>query len=344
MMRIARSKNQDGTLTPSALNYFGNIPDSYYFINQHSRRAPLGIYNVSFEQLVADFSNLLDEYFKTREFINEHVDKLPSGEGYYEGLLKAQKDLIHSLQAHVDDCYAILASLIDPTTLPVKVGKTKLANIRFTDRWLDLIGFPTLDKFKKSISEYRDNYLAHLVNGLKHRQNRLRGIFFYNANEVRLGYYLEEPDPDGVPGPSFQLHEDGNSAFSFARDILFNLYHVYYLSEMLVDAFSRALQHYHSFTLNHQKVSFENDKWLDVLRHTLRIQPQVFPHEIDKPYPYFSLSENDGDQSLVVMYPVTLIPLKFPQGMRIFGIFKGDGVSKSFRLPYLKRSKYGGVR
>jgi hypothetical protein len=339
MMRIARSKNQDGTLAPSALNYLEHIPDNYHFLNQHARRPPVGIYNVSFEQLTADFGNLLDEYFKTREFIREHANEFPNGEKYYEGLLKAQKDLIHSLQAHVDDCYAILASLIDPASVSAKVAK-----IRFTDRWLDTIGFPTLDTFKKSISEYRDNYLAHLVNGLKHRQNRLRGIFFYNASEVRLGYYLEEPDTDGVPGPSFNLHEDGNTAFSFAKDILFNLYHVYYLSEMLVDAFSSALQHYQSFTLNPQKVSSENDKWLDVLRRAFRIHPQVFPSELDKPYPYFSFTENDSDQSLVLMYPVTLIPLKFPQGMRIFGIFKADGVSKSFRIPYLKRSKYGGIR
>lgn len=338
-MRIARSKNQDGILAPSALNYLGHIPDNYHFINQHARRPPLGIYNVSFEQLIADFSNLLDEYFKTREFIRENTNKLPGGEEYYEGLLKAQKDLIHSLQAHVDDCYAILATLIDPSTVSLKVAK-----IRFTDRWLDAIGFPTLDIFKKSISEYRDNYLAHIVNGLKHRQNRLRGMFFYNADEVRLGYYLEEPDMDGVPGPSFNLHENGNSAFSFAKDILFNLYHVYYPSEMLVDAFSGALQRYQSFTLNPQKVSSENDKWLDVLRRACRIQPQVFLSELDKPYPYFSFTENDSDQSLVLMYPVTLMPLEFPQGMRIFGIFKADGVSKSYRIPYLKRSKYGGIR
>jgi hypothetical protein len=147
------------------------IPDNYYFLNQHARRPPLGIYNVSFEQLVADFSNLLDEYFKTREFITENANKLPSGEEYYEGLLKAQKDLIHSLQAYVDDLYLILASLIDPATVSARVAK-----IRFTDKWLEAIGFPTLDTFKKSISEYRDGYLAHLVNGLKHRQNRLRGI------------------------------------------------------------------------------------------------------------------------------------------------------------------------
>ncbi|MEK6284025.1 MAG: hypothetical protein AABN95_27080 [Acidobacteriota bacterium] len=339
MMRIARSKDQDGTLAPSAFNYLVNIPDNCCFLNQHARRPPRGIYNVSTEQLVADFSNLLNEYFKTREFIRDNVDKLPSGEEYYDSLLKAQKDLIHSLQAHVDDCYAILAALIDPATVPPKVAK-----IRFTDRWLEAIGFPTLDRFKKSISEYRDGYLAHLVNGLKHRQNRLRGIFFYNSSEVRLGYYLEEPDSDGVPGPSFDLHEDGNSAFSFAKDILFNLYHVYYLSEMLVDAVGGALQHYQSFTLKAQKVGYENDKWLDVLRSVLRIQPQVFPNELDEPYPYFAFTENDGDQSLALMYPVTLIPLKFPQGMRIFGIFKADGVSKTFRIPYLKRSKYGGIR
>ena len=338
-MRIVRSKTQDGTLGPSALNYLGNIPDSCYFLNQHARRPPAGIYNVSIEQLVTDFSTLLNQYFSTREFIRNNVEQLPNGEDYYEGLLKAQKDLIHSLQAHVDDCYAILATLIDPASVPSRVTR-----IRFTDRWLDSIGFPTLNGFKNAISEYRDGYLAHLVNGLKHRQNRLRGIFFHNSREVRLGYYLEEPDSAGIPGPAFNLHDDGNSAFSFAKDILFNLYHVYYISEMLVDALVGALNYYHSLTLTAQRLTPETDKWLDVLISAGKIQPQVFPNELDKPYPYFDFTENAGDQSLTLMYPVTLIPLKFPQGMRVMGIFKADGVSKTFRIPYLKPSRYGRVR
>lgn len=336
-MRIARSKKQNGTLAPSAVNYLGHIPDDFYFINQHARRSPLGIYNVSIEQLVTNFSDLLDEYFQARVFIRENGKKLPDGEEYYVRLLRAQKELIYSLQAHIDDCYGILASLVDPA-----IVTGNLARIRFTDRWLDAIGYPTLDHFKKSISEYRDSYLGHLVNGLKHRQNRLRGVFFCDAIEARLGYYLEEPDTHGIPGPSFNLHEDGNSAFSFAKDILFNLYHVYYVSEILVEAIIGALQHYHSFTLSHQAVS-SKDKWLEIFSRAIRIQPEVFPNELDKPYPYCSFTEDNDDQAVVLMYPVTLIPLRFPQGMKIVGLFTADGVSREFRIPYLKRSKYGGI-
>ena len=332
-MKIVRSKNQDGTISPSALNYLTSIPNNFYFLNQHARRPPLGIYNISFAQLTTDFSNLLDEYFETVEFIRRNVGNLPHGDSYYNGLIKAQKDLIYSLQAHIDDCYTILASLIDPTNVTDKIAK-----VRFTDKWLEKLKFPKLVQFKESISEYRNSYIAQLVNGLKHRQNRLRGIFFYNYNEVRVGYYLEEPDTNGIPGPSLRLHKDGDSAFSFAKDILFNLYHVYYISEILVNAVREALQHYQSFYLDYQKVSTaENEKWINVIRRVSIIHPLVFPDEINKPYPYFSFAEDNSNYSLTLMYPVTLIPLEFPQKMRVCWISEGDGVSKSFRIPYLKK-------
>lgn len=186
--------------------------------------------------------------------------------------------------------------------------------------------------------------MAHLVNGLKHRQNRLRGLFFQKATSVRLGYYLEEPDASGIPGPSASLHEDSNSAFSFARDILFNLYHVYYTSEMLVKALKGALQHYHSFNLDPQKTATENEKWLEVVRRASSIKAEVFPDEVDKPYPYLSFVEEKDERSLVVMYPVTTIPLGFPPGMRVTSMFEGDGATKTFRLPYVKKTKYGAAR
>jgi hypothetical protein len=182
------------------------------------------------------------------------------------------------------------------------------------------------------------------VNGLKHRQNRLRALFFQNEAKVRLGYYLEEPDAQGIPGPSANLHEDCNSAFSFARDIRFNLYHVYYISEMLIETVKGALRHYHSFDLSPQKAVTENEKWLDIVRRTSSIKAEVFPDEVDKPYPYYSLTEDRDDSSLVVMYPVTTIPLDFPPGMRITSFFEGDGATKTFRLPYVRRTKHGAAR
>jgi len=338
-MRIARAQNDDGTVAPSAVNYLGEIPSTYLYLNQHARRHPLALYNVSLHQLADHFNQLLTQYFKTYNLIDEKGDAPSEGE-HYAHLLDAQKGLIHSLREHVDDCYLILASLADPGGVPLKAAKR-----RFTEHWLEAVGFPTLDSFSQSIVEYRHEYLSPLVNGLKHKQCRLRGLFFHKRMDVRLGYYLEEPDADGVPGPSLGVHKDGNSAFSFARDILFNLYYVYYISEMLVEAVKGALHQYHSFSLEFRKAESENERWLDLLRQASRIRPSVFPDEVEKPFPYFTFTEGEGGRAeMVLMYPVTMIPLSFPPGMRISGTFIGDGVTKTFKVPYLIRSKYGGVR
>ncbi len=62
-----------------------------------------------------------------------------------------------------------------------------------------------------------------------------------------------------------------------------------------------------------------------------RIRAEVFPDEVDKPYPYLSLSEEEPENlELVLIYPVSLIPLSFPQGMKVRSFFEGDGVTKDF--------------
>lgn len=335
-MRIERSIKKNGTLAPSAINLLRQIQSQHQFLHERARRSPLAVYNVSVEQLLSDFVAVLDAYQETADFIATKRKAAPGGDTHYESLLAAQKSLIHSLQAHIDDCYSILASLVDPTTV-----RTNASTIRFTDKWLDRVGFPTILQFRDAVSECRNDRLAPLVNGLKHRQNRLRGLYFENANEVRLGYYLEEPDVNGVIGPSAAIHEDSNSAFSFAKDLRLAAFNVYRLSEALVDAVSGALRHYHGVTLQPELTKNENDNWSSVIGRVVGIKPLVFPDEIDKPYPYFSLTKDHEDTELVMIYPVTLIPLRFPQGMKINWLSKGDGVSRTFRIPYVKPSKYG---
>lgn len=145
-MRISRSKHQDGTIAPSAVNYLHQIPDGYYFVSTHARRPPIAIYNVSFGQLTDDFNQVLDNYFNTKEYIYKNLDQQPNeAQTRYSQLLKAQGNLVLSIQAQIDDCYAVLASLVDPTAAPS-------VNERFTDRWLRRIAFPTIDQFKRDIS------------------------------------------------------------------------------------------------------------------------------------------------------------------------------------------------
>lgn len=90
-MRIERSIKRDGTLAPSAVNFLGHIPSQYQFVHERARRAPLALYNVSIEQVLKDFTTVLDEYDKAGAFISNNRDKLTGGD-YYEPLLLAQKN------------------------------------------------------------------------------------------------------------------------------------------------------------------------------------------------------------------------------------------------------------
>lgn len=343
-MNIVRSVEQDGTIAASALNYLGEIPKQYLYLNHHARRHPLGIYNVSLEQLEKDFDKLLAEYFRSLKFLrsNIHIDgtliRDNLNESYID-LLEAQKSLIHSLRAHIDDCYSVLASLVDVTNLP-----NKAANITFTDKWLKAIQFPALSAFNASISFYKNDYLAPLVNGLKHRQSRLRGIFFYKHADVRLGYFLEGPDVDGIAGPSSNVHKDRNSAFSFGRDIIFNLYHVYFISNALVEAVKAALTHYHSYSLKPTKTDARNNKWLNILRKASEIHSSAFPDEIERAFACLTLADNREQPYSVLRYPVIMFPPRFPQGMKVMSTIHLDGVGMSYKIPYLQKTKYGGAR
>jgi hypothetical protein len=343
-MNIIRSVEQNGTIAPCALNYLGEIPSQFLYLNQHARRHPLGIYNVSLEQVEKDFDKLLTRYFESLKFLrgNIHIDgnliKDNLNEGY-DDLLLAQKGVIHSLRAHIDDCYSVLATFIDPTNI-----SGKPANTNFTDRWLKSLNFSSLGSFNDSISSYKNDYLAPLVNGLKHRQSRLRGLFFYKYDDVRIGYYLEDSDIDGIPGPSPNVHKDRNSAFSFGRDILFNLYHVYFISEMLVEAVKAALEHYHSYSLKPRSVESRSEIWLKILRQVSEIRPSAFPDEIERPFACLTFADKGEQSSFFLRYPVLMFPPRFPQGMRVMSTIHLDGVGLTYKLPYLQMSRYGGVR
>lgn len=130
-MRISRSIHQDGTIAPSAVNYLQQIPDGYYFVNTHARRAPIAIYNVSFGQLTADFSQVLDNYFNTKEYIHKNLPQQSTeAQTRYGQLLKAQGNLVLSIQAHIDDCYAVLASLVDAASAPSVNERVHLSMVK----------------------------------------------------------------------------------------------------------------------------------------------------------------------------------------------------------------------
>ena len=335
MSELVRTTLIDGTVAPSALNCLAEIPDRFTHLHRFAVRHPLGIYNLSLEQLEKDLSCVLQRYSTCLDYLESKVgwdgelidDNFSDG---YNDLLAAQKNFILSLRAHIDDCYAVFASIQDPTNVREKSN--------FTDRWLAAAKFPYLDDFNRAISSYKDEYLGPLVNGLKHRQARMRPIIFYKRFDFRLGYYVEEPGVDGTPGPSPHVHKDRNSAFSFAKDIAFNIFHIYFISDRLKDVLKIALREFHSFALNSRTTTARHNEWQQILRQVAKIPLRVFPDEMEKPIACVNYVERSELCALTLRYPELILWPLFPPKMKIKSAFSFDGVGKTYKLPYFGRA------
>jgi hypothetical protein len=343
-MDILRSHKEHGTLAPAALNYLPEIPSEYLFVHEHARRHPLGIYNVSLDQLEKAFNRVLSCYLDCVEFLKRNIrldgelenDNLNEG---YNDLLDAQKNLIHSLRSHIDDCYAVLAALVDPASL-----SNDLSRIRFTDRWLKVAKFGGYDSFSSAISNFKDEYLGPIVNGIKHRQCRLRPLFFYKYSDIRLGYYLEDSDTDGVPGPSPKVHRDRNTAFSFAKHLRLNLFYVYHTSEALSRALKTSLMNMHSFDLKPNHAGSRSEAWESIFRQLSKNPLRVFPDELEENLALVTYSEMKGPHFVELGFPYLIWSPRFPPNMKIKSSFELDGVGKQYKLPYLAPSNYGRVK
>jgi hypothetical protein len=70
---------------------------------------------------------------------------------------------------------------------------------------------------------------------LKHGESRLRVLAFRSRFVLTLGYFIDGPQRGGVIGPAAKVHQDGNSAFSFNRDMLLHWWSLYRMSELLAE-------------------------------------------------------------------------------------------------------------
>jgi hypothetical protein len=233
-------------------------------------------------------------------------------------LLKYQESLLRSLQEHLDDCWLILKTLIDPAS----ATKTPL----FADRYVIKNRLPWAKSFQDALTAYKST--LRIANKLRHQQGRLRGVAVWLPSGAHLGYFLEEPDANGIIGPSPEIHPD-RGAISFARDLGWHLFNVYLCSQKLVSAASKALE---ARGLNIQPKACANDKnWQKVVSFAVRIPTAYFPKELAKNFAGFHLS-GDG-QTLTIKFPEH-VRLTFPGPIRATCSTVVDGHSPSFKVPF----------
>lgn len=308
-MKISQQIFDIRTATPRAALVLENMGDVTTYHEEYGARHPLGSYNVSLSHVSSRILAVLDVLEETqRQLKFDH-----SGNATWEiPLLEATDHMLDALLEHLDDCGGIIRSFF-----PASNDK------RFKKVHSD---------FKRGVRPYRD-HIGKIVNYIKHNQGRLRGISFRWANDSALGYYVEGPVTGGGLGPVAIVHPSENTAFSYNRDMRYHVCSIYAVSANLATALHSADSRLIAPT---RKKDASGEKQSDMAKILSRVasMPLVFfEDELRKGVPIV----DERKDRYELEYPARKRkPQSPPGGAQVRIAYRGDGVTKSFRMPYYK--------
>jgi hypothetical protein len=234
-------------------------------------------------------------------------------------LLRDQESFLRALQEHLDDCYLVLKTLVDPS----RATKNPL----FAEKYVTENRLPGAKTFHSAIVDYKTT--LRIANKLKHQQGRLRGVALWLPDGAHLGYFLEEPDALGQIGPSPDLHPD-QGCFSFARDLTWHLFNIYACSEKLLTAIGTAVSALHGTKLS-TKPTTGDKTWDHVVDLACSIPQAFFPKEVPKHAAIFW--RHDGGRKLTTRYPQQ-IRLTFPSAISASCSTVVDGHAAAHKVPF----------
>lgn len=276
-------------------------------------RHPESIYRFSLEKVGAAFCDVARGYLsKTAEYRNHTADTFDVSD-----LLKSQENLLRAMQEHLDDCWSILKTLIDPARA------TKASS--FAEEYVIENKLPGAKSFRGAVAGYKNSLF--IANRLKHGQGHLRGVAIWLPDRPSIGYFLEEPDSTGAIGPSTAIHPD-RGAFSFARDLRQHLANVYNSSEQLVKAVERALSGQGMRRVG--QPASGTPLWTEVLSLAAKLPAAYFPNELKKGVAGFHFDA--GSQTLEIRSPEHP-RVVFPVTINTTCSTVVDGHSPTFKVP-----------
>lgn len=314
-MEITRNLSKDGTFCPTAVNILAQIPQPALFFVQHQLRHPESIYLFSLGKVGEAFTKVAEGYLsKMKECGTGYKNSLDMTD-----LLRDQENFLRALQEHLDDCYLILKTLVDPASAT--------RNPLFADKYVIENRLPGARSFQNALVDYKR--CLRIANMLKHQQGRLRGVAIWLPTGAHLGYFLEAPDSHGQIGPSPAIHPD-QGCISFARDLTWHLFNVYLCSEKLVAAIRAALNTLYGISLQ-PRVSKGDEKWDAIAGLTCTIPQAFFPKEVQKHAVTFR--QNADGQTLTVTFP-DKVRVAFPSSIKVTCSTVVDGHSTTFKVPF----------
>lgn len=321
---------------PEVYNLLNNLPDEVIHHISYGNLHPLGIYNRSLSKVSNGFLEVLNE-LEEYEQKNDELKVSPREMPKYDSskLLKAQDDLLRSIQSHIDDCFHILKSTSPYPDLSTFNSRQRSAMERTALQWLRITKHPTVDSFQKNIQRYK-SHIDLMVNKLKHEHARLRDISLINNFEIRIGYFVETSGVDNGKvsvGPDLEIHSN-KGGFSYSRDLSFHLYNIYEISFHLTNALFEAFKKQYKIVLADDfYLEHDSNDFKDILRRVSQRNLKFFPKEYSKTVPLIELDQKAECTVTMCLDDDFRLNNYFGGTIRKIVSWTSDGTTKSFRFP-----------
>ncbi len=322
-MRIVRALRLPGGLLPAASAVLAAIPAQYLHFDEHGRRHPASAYEASLRQITTRWTKVFEALNRLRtQYLWEQRDE------HFPQLLDDYCQLLHRFHEHLDACHSSMRSLCCPADGP---------DTPFDVRFLDKAKVPGWKRFREVTKTYNDDHIGLIVNTLKHSQGELCGIYFWSSIDFRPGYFLRDILRGGALGPHRKLHDGGDTAFSFTRDMLLHLWQIFRVGEALAEAVTTFVRTKHSLELQLSPDIGGFPEWSSVIANCASLPPEFFPDETAKPYPLVLYNPRDGEVALE--YPGTARGIQLDPNAQIRVAFTVDGNHLCNKMPYMTKGR-----
>lgn len=270
------------------------VPESLMHHVEHGRKHPVSLYATSLRKIMNAWNSALDRLDSFRiAYIWAQDD---SGLG---SAMEAYRPLLNLLYEHLDVSYGCLRALV-----PAKGDQDPLFDTQVLDR-AKIAGWK---EFRQRVKPYTQDRLGAVVNSLKHNQSELTWFYFHKLPDIRPGYYLRDVLPSGALGPAPRAHPDGNSAFSFSRDMLLHFWNLYYISGEIATLMRGLVELPRVSTPDEQGDESLSLAWESLAARIAQLPLEFFPDELKLPCPL--VRWNPSARELSIDMPGAVRPRK----------------------------------
>lgn len=296
------------------------IEDKCLFYNEHGLKHPAALYNTSLHKIESDLQEFFDLY-RTLTINHFGVERQNENSHVLGQLLNRYRSFLYSLREHLDDSFHIVKTLIPPNE--------HFRETRNQYNWLNNNSTGDAVKlFLQTIRSYKE-FLDNIVNELKHKNGILAWISFIDprVQDFVLGYYVANINKNRFE-PVEKIHskfKEQYTAFSFGRDIRFNIFQMFKLSEELLALIKRL----GIATADVIPAGQPSSQRISLYKSICELPNHVFPDEQTKEV--IDIQIKDGQ--LVLEYPAYMVVPERRHRLVVLS-FAGDGMTRDFALLY----------